>query len=470
MSDLTNYREFIAGKRRAADRQGFEPFNLSGHLFDWQRHVVAWACRRGRAALFEDCGLGKTLQQLEWARQVLHHCGQNVIILAPLAVAGQTVREAHRFGIPCEYAPTPDEWSGCPIVVTNYERLKHWRGRLGNFAGVVLDESSILKSFMGQTRNMLTQTFRDMPYRLACTATPSPNDHMELGNHAEFLGICTSTEMLATWFINDLSDTGTWRLKRHAQKDFWRWVCSWAMCVGTPADIGFNAEGYVLPPLNEHRHVVTVDLTTDTDGALFRMPSTSAMGQHAERRRTAFDRAEELAYVVDAEPDESWIVWCDTDYEADAICDVLPDAVEVRGGDKMQDKECKLLAFTNGDARILVTKPKIAGFGLNWQHCARMAFVSSTYSFEMYYQAIRRAWRFGQKRPVDVHMFMAQTEAHVWQALQRKSRDHERMQVAMFAAAREVQIEDRKRDNYNPSKRGRLPSWLVTKDSKETAA
>lgn len=456
----SGYQQFLAAKRRSAGAVGFNAAPIKVPAFDWQSHVIEWALRQGRAALFEDCGLGKTIQQLEWARQVSAHTNMPVIILAPLAVADQTVREGERFGVDVRYAQTPEQWDGCPIIITNYERLSAWVHDVHRFSGVVLDESSILKSFAGRTRNLIVQAFAQTPYRLACTATPSPNDFMELGNHAEFLGVCSSVEMLATWFINDLSDAGTWRLKKHSQRDFWRWVCSWAMCIGTPADIGFADDGYILPDLMEVPHVVTVDLLDGAQSTLFRMPAMSAMGMHEERRRTAPLRADALADVVGRECSDPWVIWCETDYEADAIRHRIKDAVEIRGSDSLDRKESTLRAFSCGDERVLITKPKIAGFGLNWQHCARTAFASATYSFESYYQSIRRMWRFGQARSVYAHVFMAQTESHVWDALNRKSSDHKKMQRAMFDAAREAQSITRVRDSYEPKTAAPIPAWI----------
>lgn len=460
---MSEYQRFIESKRSVVPAAGFEPRDLPECLFPFQRSIVEWAVRRGRAALFEDCGLGKTLQQLAWAHQVMAHTDRPVIILAPLAVAGQTVREGERFGLPCVYAPTPDDWrADAPrVVITNYERLPAWLECSRDFAGVVLDESSILKSFMGKTKRTIIESFARTPYRLACTATPAPNDHQELGNHAEFLGAATNVEMLSRWFVNDLGDTGTWRLKAHAVEDFWDWVCSWAAMCGKPSDIGYSDAGYALPSLNICRHIVDVDVTENRGaGELFRKVDLSATSLHVEKRISAPARAARVASLVASEPDEPWVVWCETNYEADVLCASIKEAVDVRGNDSATHKERALRDFTDGKIRVLVTKPDIAGFGLNWQHCARVAFVGATYSFESYYQAIRRCWRFGQDRPVNCHVVMAATEEAIWTTVARKQSDHLKMQESMFAAARRAHARHALDGRYNPRNIMRIPAWL----------
>lgn len=431
-------------------------------MFPFQSHVVAWALDKQRCAIFADCGLGKTLMQIEWARSVATRTNMPVIILAPLAVAAQTVREGVRFGIPVEYAPTPDARKGAPIVVTNYERLPRWRDVIGDFAGVVLDESSILKAFMGQTRNDIIKAFCATPYRLACTATPSPNDHTELGNHSEFLGVLPRADMLARWFVNDLSQPiDPWRLKRHAVTPFWEWVTSWAVCASRPSDIGnYDDSMYMLPALTTPQSVVDVDITEGRQGTLFRMQGASATGINAERKITAPFRADRVAALVASEPAEPWLIWCDTNFDADAIRARIPEAVEVRGDATVEEKEAKLMGFVDGAVRVLITKPRIAGFGLNFQHCARIVFAGATYSFEQWYQAVRRCWRFGQARRVDAHMVCGSTEVHVIDALSRKRREHELMQREMFAAARRAQRGEVRNGTYNPTRDARLPAFL----------
>lgn len=437
---MTDYDTFISTKIRRKMPHGFVPLPIKAPLFDWQKYVVEWAVRQGRAALFEDCGLGKTLQQLEWARQVYSHTGKPVLILTPLAVARQTEREADRFGYPASVAPSGDEVTQ-PIAITNYEKLEHFDP--AQFAGVVLDESSILKNFTGKTRRALTDAFRETPYRLCCTATPSPNDYTEFGQHADFLGVCTPAQMLCTYFINDTFNTGDWRLKRHAEQDFWRWLASWAACVSKPSDIGFEDDGYVLPPLRMRTETVEVDITEDRpDDELFRVATLSATTMHKEMRLTAPARAAKVAELVN-HSNEPWIVWCNTNSEADELVELIPDAVEVRGDDSPAAKEQGLGDFTEGRARVIITKPSIAGMGLNWQHCHNVAFVGLSYSFEDFYQALRRSYRFGQTKPVNAHIIQAATEGAIMQAVQVKIQAHARMQEQMKAAAQYLRNENR---------------------------
>lgn len=454
-----DYASFVRTKLRTDVPSGIaDPPKLNALLFEFQRDVVRWALQRGRAAIFADCGLGKTAMQLEWAHRVCEHTGGRVLILAPLAVAPQTCREGAKFGIAVRYAHDQSE-AGDGITIANYERLD--RFDLETFAGVVLDESSILKAFAGKTKRALVERCQRIPYRLACTATPAPNDHMELGNHSEFLGLLQGNEMLGRWFINDTSQFGSYRLKGHAVVPFWDWVSSWAMMVGKPSDLGHSDAGYVMPELHVHPHVIDVDVTADRGDALFRIPGMSATKVHEEKRRTVADRARRVAELVAAEPSEPWIVWCDTDYEADALTAAIPDAVEVRGSHKVETKERAALDFVDGKIRVLVSKPKIFGWGMNWQHCARVAFVGSTYSYESFYQAVRRSWRFGQGRDVHAHVMVATTEMDVWHAMLAKQRDHVEMQSQMFAAARRARVaRDVRNDEYRPRLAARLPAWL----------
>lgn len=443
------YIEFLESKRLAAQSIGFSVCDdaLPSSLFDWQRHVVRWACQQGRAALFADTGLGKTAMQLAWANAVASHTNGRVLILAPLAVAAQTAREGARIGVRCDVVRDARDLalSPAPVVVCNYDRLHLLES--DQFVGVVLDESSILKAMTGQTRRTLTATFAQTPYRLACTATPAPNDFVEFGTHSEWLGVLTQVRMLARFFINDLSDTGTFRLKKHAARDFWTWMASWAVALRTPADLlgpdgtPYDGVRYVLPPLDIQTHVVAVDHTIgqETSGELFRHGTLSATTMHAEMRLTANDRAARVAEIVMAEPDEPWVIWCNTDYEADAMRAALPGVVEVHGRMTADQKESALNDFSDGLTRWLLTKPSIAGFGMNWQHCARMAFVGLSYSYESLYQALRRSYRFGQSRAVVAHLVHAESEGGVMDALTRKEAQHKEMQSSMVAAMRDVQ-------------------------------
>lgn len=341
------YDQFIDAKTKIVSPAGFEPQTIDSHLFPWQAHVVAWAIRQGRAALFEDCGLGKTLQELEWARQVVAHTNGPVLILTPLAVSGQTLREAQKFGIDAVIVASGEQVTVPRIYITNYEKLDHFDTSV--FSGVVLDESSILKSFDGKTRRRLTAAFAQTPYRLCGTATPSPNDYTELGQHAEFLGICTPSQMLATFFINDTFNTGDWRLKGHAEGEFWKWLASWAACISVPSDIGFSDDGYVLPGLQLHTEIVDVDESQLAGDGLFRFAQLSATSMHRELRMTSEKRAARVAELVVEHPDEPWMIWCNTNDEADHLKAALPDAVEIRGSESNAAKERKLTAWLAGD-------------------------------------------------------------------------------------------------------------------------
>lgn len=441
---MSDYESFLREKAVSAPSYGFAVAHddLNLRLFDWQRAIVRWALQRGRAAIFADCGLGKTAMQLEWAYHVHQHSGGDILILAPLAVAQQTAEEAEKFG----YSVTicreqTDVRPG--INITNYEMLGHFD--TSAFAGVVLDESSILKSYMGKTKRALVDGFAHTAYRLACTATPAPNDHMEIGNHSEFLDVMTSTEMLMRWFINDTMAMGNYRLKGHAVTDFWQWVGSWAVALRTPSDIGYSDDGFILPPLNLRHETVEVDLTTDAaDGQLFRTPDLNATGLHKEMRRTTADRADAVAALVNGADGkaDTWVVWCNTNYEADALIKRIPDAIEVRGSDSLAEKTRKVHAFSSGAARVIIGKPSQLGFGLNWQHCHRMAFVGLSYSYEQFYQATRRCWRFGQTQPVECVVVAAQTEGPVLATIERKLAAHEAMSAAMVANTGTLDLRD----------------------------
>jgi DNA modification methylase len=430
---LGAYDSFIASKTRFRTASGFEPKTIHAPLFDWQKSVVRWAIRNGRAALFEECGLGKTLQQLEWARQVAAHTKAPVLILTPLAVAHQTAAEASKFGIKAKVCAEQRAVGPAGVYITNYEKLEHFDP--GAFSGVVLDESSILKAFTGKTRIALTAAFARTPYRLCCTATPSPNDYTEFGQHADFLGICTPAQMLATYFVNDTFNTGDWRLKKHAEGEFWKWVASWACCVSKPSDIGFKDTGYDLPALHMHPETVFVNEAEGAGEELFRHATLSATTIHKEMRLTSESRAQRVAEIVAKEPSEQWLVWCNTNDEADHLKAAIPDCVEVRGSDTEHFKEKSVDGFLAGKIRVLISKPSMFGHGLNLQCCARMAFVGLSYSFEEFYQALRRSYRFGQTREVHAYVIQAQTEGAILQAIERKIEQHKTMQQEMKQAS-----------------------------------
>ncbi|MCH5352972.1 MAG: helicase [Acutalibacter sp.] len=431
------YTEFLKQKQMTVQSTGFEPGPLPEHLFDWQNTVTAWSIRRGRAALFEDCGLGKTGQQLSWAQEVSKQAGGPVLVLAPLAVAAQTRREGVKFGVPVTVAETAaDIQPG--VNVTNYEKLDKFD--TGCFAGVVLDESSILKAYTGKVKRGIISAFENTPYRLSCSATPAPNDLMELLNQAEFLGIMKSSEALSCWFIADQSDAGHYRLKGHAEKDFWRWVASWAVCIEKPSDIGYGDDGYILPPLHENDVIVKGEASEDIFAAIREKPDMSATGFHKEKRRTIRQRAEQCAEIA-VSSQEQFVVWCYQNDEADLLKTLIPGAVEIRGNDKAERKEQAALDFIDGKFRVLISKPSIFGYGLNFQNCYNMAFCGLDYSFESYYQAIRRSYRFGQKHDVNIWRVIGENEQIILDTIDRKARQKKHMARSMAEAMREFQTE-----------------------------
>lgn len=468
---MSDYRAFLDAKRRTADDYGFAATVDNPHPFDWQRRVVEWALKKGRASLFEDTGLGKSLQQLLWAEQVVRHANGPVLVLCPIAVGAQTVREAAKFsvGVPVVACESQADVPADGVAVTNYEKLHKFDPAA--FSGVVLDEASILKSFVGKRKRQLCDAFRETRYRLTCTATPAPNDLLELGNQSDFLGLMPANEMLMRWFINDAGEAGNYRLKGHAAKDYWRWVASWSVCASRPSDLGdYSDAGYALPPLNVHKHLIGDDDTPPPAGQMFHTGTLSATSVHGQKRATAAKRAELVAGLVNGSA-EPWVVWCDTDYEQDELSSRIPDAVDVRGTTPPGKAEERLTAFALGSARVIVTKPTIAGFGLNWQHCPNAAFVGLSYSFERFYQAVRRNWRFGQTRPVNVHIVASETEASIGDVVASKERQHALMRSEMAEAMKAYQAANLrgrlKLAGYEPAVPMRRPSWLRTK---ETAA
>jgi hypothetical protein len=453
------YLEFLKQKEITQPLRGMsETPDLSKHLFPHQRDTVDFLLRAGRGAAFLDTGMGKTAVELEYGRQIVEHENKPVLMLAPLAVGMQHEREAAKFDTEATYVRDSSAITKPQIYITNYERIHLFDPDM--FGGLIMDESSIIKSFAGVTTRRLMEFGKGMRWKLPATATPAPNDHMELGQHSQFLEVMDSSEMLARWFIADQSEMGRYRLKKHGIKPFWSWVASWARCVGKPSDLGYSDEGFDLPPLVISQHIVETDITENAGDMLFRIPDTSATSIHKEKRLTSMHRAAKIADLVRAEPTEPWMIWVETDYDADSIMELLPEAVEVRGSMRPEVKEERLSAFSLGRIRVLVSKPSIAGFGLNWQHCARTAFVGLSFSYEMFYQAIRRFWRFGQQREVHCHIAMADTETQIWQTIQRKKDDHERMKLEMFEAMRREVITKSVKNAYKPAQAARLPSWI----------
>lgn len=462
------YSEFLERKRIVDLPTGLNAVPaLNPMLFDFQRDIVFWALRRGRAAIFADCGLGKTPIQLEWAR----HVPGRVLILAPLAVADQTVREGKKFGVNVTSARSQtDADAGHKITVTNYEMLHHFDP--ASFSGVVLDESSILKSYTGKTRSAIIAAFSKTPFRLACTATPAPNDYMELGNHAEFLGAMTRAEMLAMFFVHDGGETQKWRLKGHAQSEFWRWMCSWAVMLRKPSDLGYDDNGFILPEMNVHHIMVRAEASGDF---LFPMPAASLQERIQARRDTIAQRAKACADLINGNR-QPWLIWCNLNAESEQLTKRIDGAVEIRGSDKPDDKSARMMGFTTGDITRLVTKPSIAGFGMNWQHCANVAFVGLSDSYEQFYQATRRCWRFGQTQPVNVYVITADTEGAVVANINRKEEDAKRMAENMVKhmadlSSEQLHGQQRTRDEYVTS-REKGDRWeLVLGDAvEETSA
>jgi DNA modification methylase len=414
--EVMTYSEFLQSKSQYALPVGFQPStNLCPRMFPFQKAITLWALNRGRAAVFADCGLGKTLIEQEWARQVHRYTGKPILIFAPLAVSDQMVREGKKFGIPVVHAHLPAELEA--ISATNYERL-HLFAPPDQFGGLILDESSILKSADGKTRTALIQYAKAIPYRLAATATPAPNDFMELGNHAEFLDVLSRAEMLATFFTHDGGETAKWRLKGHAKKPFWKWVASWAVALRKPSDLGFEDNGFLLPPLK----ILSVEVEDDykSRGRLISVEAVTLEERRDVRRQTIPQRVSACADLVSKQPKEPWLIWCNLNAEGDALRKAIPDSFQVSGSDSEAVKEKALNDFSLGRIRVLITKPTIAGFGMNWQHCCNVVFVGLSDSYEQFYQAIRRCWRFGQTRQVSAWVITSASEGAVVRNIKRK--------------------------------------------------
>ena len=427
MTNLADYESFLVSKEHEGADHGFEPTFMPESLFPFQAAMVDYAVRKGRAALFEDCGLGKTLQLLTWAQNVVEHTNRPVLVLSPLAVAGQTVREAEKFGIKATRSSV-GETAG-KLIVTNYERLDAFDPT--DFAGVVCDESSILKSFDGARKTQITAFMRKVPYRLLTTATAAPNDYIELGTSSEALGYLGYMDMLNRFFRNDLNNSATrrhygeapkWRFKGHAELPFWRWVCSWARAMRKPSDLGFEDGSFTLPPLIERSHLVKAE--TLAPGMLFALPAATLPEQREEKKRTIRERCEKVAELV--AHGKPALVWCHFDAEADMLEKIIDGATQVAGKHSDEEKERRFLGFADGSIRVLVTKPKIGALGLNFQHCAHVVDFPS-HSYEQRYQGIRRCWRFGQTQPVIVDTVHTEGELRVLENVQRKAEAADRM-------------------------------------------
>ncbi len=428
------YLEFLERKDIVDKSTGFCPSAINSKLYDFQAAIVRWACKRGRAAIFADCGLGKTPMQLEWAHQVYLHTGKPILILAPLAVSKQTKREGEKFGISLSICESQEDVSP-GINITNYEKLHKFDP--SGFSGIVLDESSILKSYTGKFRTTIIDSFSRTPYKLACTATPAPNDFVELGNHSEFLNVLTRPEMLSLFFINDTSNVGTWRLKGHGEDKFWKWLCSWAVMLSKPSELGYDDNGFILPELKIINH--SIPFGKPLPGSLFIQKAETLDERRAARRESIQDKLPVVRELTGN--GEQWLVWCDLNRESEEVTEAI-DATEVTGSQPDDEKERRLLGFINGENRVMVTKSKIAGFGLNMQGCHNVIFFGLSDSYESFYQAIRRCWRFGQKYPVNCHIITTDIEGNIVENIKRKETDAIRMRDEMITHMKDISAEE----------------------------
>lgn len=449
-----SYEDFISHKNVVFQNSGFDISidDINPMCFDFQKDIVRWALAKGRCAIFADCGLGKTLMQLEWAHKICEFTDGNVLVLAPLSVAQQTKREGQKFGYEVTVCESQSDVKQ-GINITNYEKLDKFE--CGSFVGVVLDESSILKSFTGSVRNQIISYFAKTQYKLACTATPAPNDYMELGNHSEFLGIMTRAEMLAMYFVHDGGQTSKWRLKRHAESVFWQWMASWSVFISNPADLGYSSAGYELPNLNVHEIIVDGDEPITETLTLTR--------RRQARKESLEERCQAAADLVNAS-DEQWLVWCDLNDESHRLWELCDDSWEIKGSDKPSYKVQTMADFSDDAIKCLVTKPSIAGFGMNWQQCHNMIFVGLSDSYEKYYQALRRCWRFGQEHEVNVYIIISAREGCVKENIERKEQDALKMKNAMIELTKEITKKELKTTcrlmtPYNADTDMVLPGW-----------
>lgn len=454
MSVLLSYSKFIEKKDFVLESSGFdiERSKLNEKMFNFQKDIVRWALKKGRSAIFADCGMGKTLMQLEWAQKIHEFTGGKILLIAPLSVAAQTQKEGQKFGYSvtiCESQKDVQEG----LNITNYEKLEKFQ--CGDFIGVVLDESSILKSFTGKIRNQIIDYFSHTQYKLACTATPAPNDFIELGNHSEFLGVMTRSEMLSMYFVHDGGQTSKWRLKRHAESIFWQWMASWSVFIDNPINLGYRVQGYNLPKLNIHQIVVD---------AVEPIKESLTLTQRRNARKESLElRCQAAAELVNSN-DEQWLIWCDLNSESHRLWELCEDSWEIKGSDKPSYKTETMLDFSRDMIKCLITKPSIAGFGMNWQQCHNMIFVGLSDSYEAYYQALRRCWRFGQKQEVNVYIIISSKEGCVKENIERKQCDAKKMQTAMIELTKDITKKELKqtcriKSPYEAKIEMRLPSW-----------
>jgi len=460
---MDDYLSFLKAKAIIPPLTGLTELpSLNQNLFDYQHDIVSWACRRGRAALFAGTGLGKSLMELSWANALYEATGERTIIFTPLAVASQMKDEAEKFGIDAAHVATQNE-SNKPIIITNYQKLDHFD--LSQFGGVVLDESSILKNESGHYRNRLIKECAKVPYRLAATATPSPNDYMELGNHSEFCSIMSYTDMLSTFFVHDAAKTQDWRLKGHAESEFWKWMSSWAVMLRSPSDLGYDGSKHVLPTLHQIQHTVKAPYAPNMEtGMLFPMEAQGLGERLKARRATINERVAKAAEIANSSK-ECFVVWCNLNDESSQLVAAIDGAVEIVGS-QTEDKKLQILHdFAKGNIRVLISKPSLTGFGLNWQHCHNTVFVGLNDSFEQIYQAVRRFWRFGQKNEVYAHFIASELEGAVVSNIKRKEEQAEHMANQMIKhmadlSSASIRGAVRETASYLPTEQMEIPSWL----------
>ena len=458
-----DYLKFLETKNYIRPTKGIDlkKITLNENLFDFQRDIVNYALQRGRYAIFAGTGLGKSLMELSWASAIVQATGGKVLIFTPLAVAAQMKREGAKFGIHAEHV---HEETDAPIQITNYQKMDYFD--LSNFAGVVLDESSILKNQTGKFRTRLINECKKVEYRLAATATPSPNDYMELGNHAEFCGIMSYTDMLSTFFTHDGSSTQNWRLKGHAEQKFWEWMATWSVMLSNPNDLGYDGTKYNLPKLHKKQHTVAAEYAPNIDtGLLFPMEAQSMSERLNARRATIEDRCNKAAQVIAKKPNENWVIWCNLNDESQYLSEIIPDSVQIVGSMTEDKKEQILDDFANGHIKKLISKPSLTGFGMNWQHCHNTCFVGLNDSFEQIYQAIRRFYRFGQEKEVYAHFIASELEGAVVSNIARKEKQAEHMMVQMIKhsadmSAKNIKGAARETLSYNANEEVKLPSWI----------
>lgn len=451
------YKEFLKSKAIVVPESGItiDKNNINPLLFDFQQDIVLWALKKGKSAIFAGTGLGKTLMQLEWAKHINIHTQKPILIVAPLAVAQQTIREGKKINIDTQFVRNKSQIKDNGIYITNYEMIHQFDPSV--FSGIVLDESSILKSFEGKTRKLITEMFLKIPFKLACTATPSPNDFLEIGNHCEFLNIMSRTEMLATFFVHDGGNTSQWRVKRHAVKDFWKWIASWSVMMSNPKELGYNHISFDLPQLNIHK------IIADKSNQIY-FEADTLLEQRQVRRETLSLRVEKAAEIAN-NLNEPVLCWCELNDESNELTKKINSSIEICGAHDNEYKTNNLLKFAEGKIKVLVTKPSIAGFGMNFQVCSKMIFVGISHSFESYYQAVRRIWRFGQNKPCDVYIITSEREGAIVKNIERKEKNFTDMLHGIISATQEITSENikgskRETENYIPNIDMQIPAWL----------